>query len=75
MGPSDHAGDSDNSRSVQHRSDITLLYCRNLDLLREDSDSERLWQRGDSDREIVSLSEFLGLTWGHPPSGITLIRT
>ncbi len=37
-GPSDHIGDSDNSNSFQHHSDITNN--RNIDILAGDSDSE-----------------------------------
>ncbi len=40
----------------------SIANVRNIDLLRGDSDSQILLQAGDSDREIFSLSEFLGST-------------
>ncbi len=66
MGLIDNIGDSDNSNSFQHHSDITNG--RNIDLLGGDSDSESQWQGGDSDRQTFSPSESLDQP-APPPQG------
>ncbi len=72
MGPSDHIGDSNNSKSFQHHSDI--INGRNIDLLRGDSDSESKWQEGDSDRQTFSPLESLDKIWTPSPQYSLQVR-
>ncbi len=47
--------DSDNSNSFQHCSDIILTLQINIELLGGNSDYEMSWQRGDSDRNSLTV--------------------